>query len=78
MRRRCGEGAAHTRRGGVVERYAGRVLAERYRLPLRPGGDDGATVLRALDTYSSQEVLLRQVPLPEVVEAEFADAAPGG
>ncbi|WP_405742798.1 hypothetical protein OG422_12640 [Streptomyces sp. NBC_01525] len=61
-----------------MERYAGRVLAERYRLPLRPGGDDGATVLRALDTYSSQEVLLRQVPLPEVVEAEFADAAPGG
>ncbi|MEU3711651.1 hypothetical protein [Streptomyces catenulae] len=60
-----------------MERYAGRMLAERYRLPLRPGGADGATVLRALDTYSSQEVLLRQVPLPEVVEAEFADA-PGG
>ncbi|MGW1840036.1 protein kinase [Streptomyces sp. NPDC002067] len=61
-----------------MERYAGRVLAERYRLPLRPGGGDGATAFRALDTLSSQEVLLRQVPLPEVVEAEFADAAPGG
>ncbi|MFF9480777.1 hypothetical protein [Streptomyces sp. NPDC014733] len=61
-----------------MERYAGRMLAERYRLPLRPGGADGATVLRALDTYSAQEVLLRRLPLPEVVEAEFADAAPGG
>ena len=29
---------------------------------------------RAFDTYSGQEVLVRQVPLPEVVEAEVLDA----
>ncbi|MGW5941235.1 serine/threonine protein kinase [Streptomyces celluloflavus] len=58
-----------------MDAYAGRVLAERYRLPLRPAGDDEFTETRALDTYSGQEILLRQVPLPEVVEAEFVDEA---
>ncbi|MFF4604283.1 protein kinase [Streptomyces sp. NPDC001339] len=88
-----------------MDEYAGRVLAERYRLPVRPlgngnftgndnftgshvgdsgnGSDDGngngsgsgftdgdVTETRAFDTYSGQEVLVRQVPLPEVVEAE--------
>ncbi|UQA97927.1 protein kinase family protein [Streptomyces halobius] len=68
-----------------MDEYAGRVLAERYRLPLRPlgDGDFGAedfAETRAFDTYSGQEVVLRQVPLPEVVEAEFVDggfAGPG-
>ncbi|MFG2224165.1 protein kinase [Streptomyces sp. NPDC048644] len=60
-----------------MDAYAGRVLAERYRLPLRPAGDEDFAETRAFDTYSAQEVLLRQVPLPEVVEAEFADAEPG-
>ncbi|ARF55858.1 protein kinase [Streptomyces gilvosporeus] len=54
-----------------MDEYAGRVLAERYRLPLRPPGEDDVVETRAFDTYSGQEVLLRQVPLPEVVEAEF-------
>lgn len=53
-----------------MDEYAGRVLAERYRLPLRPLGDDDFTETRAFDTFSGQEVLVRQVPLPEVVEAE--------
>ncbi|MFE1950551.1 protein kinase [Streptomyces sp. NPDC059524] len=66
-----------------MEEYAGRVLADRYRLPLRAFDDDGfgdAAVYaphdatRAFDTYSGQEVLVRQVPLPEVVEAEVLDA----
>ncbi|MCB5912424.1 protein kinase, partial [Streptomyces pinistramenti] len=60
-----------------MDAYAGRVLAERYRLPLRPAGDEDFAETRAFDTYSAQEVLLRQVPLPEVVEAEFADTPPG-
>ncbi|MFG2208333.1 hypothetical protein [Streptomyces sp. NPDC048638] len=66
-----------------MDEYAGRVLAERYRLPLRPAGDEDFAETRAFDTYSGQEVLLRQVPLPEVVEAEvvgdpgFSGAAPG-
>nr|MDT0525295.1 protein kinase [Streptomyces sp. DSM 41633] len=29
---------------------------------------------RAFDTYSGQEVLVRQVPLPEIVDAEVLDA----
>ncbi|MFJ9410412.1 hypothetical protein [Streptomyces sp. NPDC101393] len=61
-----------------MDEYAGRVLAERYRLPLRPAGDDDFTETRAFDTYSGQEVLVRQVPLPEVVDAEVLDAEAAG
>ncbi|QHC20528.1 serine/threonine protein kinase [Streptomyces sp. GS7] len=79
-----------------MEEYAGRVLAERYRLPVRPsgdgfGGDGGGDAAdgfeagfdvrfaetRAFDTYSGQEVLARQVPLPEVVDAEVVGADTG-
>ncbi|WP_447037931.1 protein kinase domain-containing protein [Streptomyces sp. DSM 118878] len=55
---------------GIVEDYAGRVLADRYRLPLPPTDEYELAESRAFDTYSGQEVLVRQVPLPEVVEAE--------
>ncbi|MGW7575848.1 protein kinase [Streptomyces sp. NPDC054765] len=61
-----------------MDEYAGRVLAERYRLPLRPLGDDDFTETRAFDTFSGQEVLVRQVPLPEVVEAEVVGAEATG
>ncbi|MFF6831717.1 protein kinase [Streptomyces sp. NPDC012438] len=66
-----------------MDDYAGRVLADRYRLPLPPedGPGDGhdLTETRAFDTYSGQEVLVRQVPLPEFVDAEVLDGAgPGG
>jgi serine/threonine protein kinase len=57
-----------------VDDYAGRVLADRYRLPLPPSDEYELTETRAFDTYSGQEVLIRQVPLPEVVEAEVLDA----
>lgn len=57
-----------------MEEYAGRVLADRYRLPLPPSDEFELTEIRAFDTYSGQEVLVRQVPLPEVVEAEVLDA----
>ncbi|MFE7760071.1 protein kinase [Streptomyces sp. NPDC057438] len=58
-----------------MDAYAGRVLADRYRLPLPPSDEyELAPELRAFDTYSGQEVLVRQVPLPEVVEAEMLDA----
>src|SRR5919106_3693033 len=60
--------------GGIVDDYAGRVLADRYRLPLPPSDEYEVTETRAFDTYSGQEVLVRQVPLPEVVEAEVLDA----
>ncbi|MET9869930.1 protein kinase, partial [Streptomyces sp. NPDC006386] len=60
--------------GGTVDDYAGRVLADRYRLPLPPSDEYELTETRAFDTYSGQEVLVRQVPLPEVVEAEVLDA----
>lgn len=60
--------------GGTVDDYAGRVLADRYRLPLPPADAYEFTESRAFDTYSGQEVLVRQVPLPEVVEAEVLDA----
>lgn len=53
-----------------MDDYAGRVLADRYRLPLPPADEYEFVETRAFDTYSGQEVLLRQVPLPEVVEAE--------
>ncbi|MFJ9423979.1 protein kinase [Streptomyces sp. NPDC101249] len=57
-----------------MEEYAGRVLADRYRLPLPPSDEYELTESRAFDTYSGQEVVVRQVPLPEVVEAEVLDA----
>ncbi|QFQ99861.1 protein kinase [Streptomyces phaeolivaceus] len=58
-----------------MDEYAGRVLADRYRLPLPPSDEyEIAPEIRAFDTYSGQEVLVRQVPLPEVVEAEVLDA----
>ncbi|QYX77981.1 protein kinase [Streptomyces akebiae] len=58
-----------------MDEYAGRVLADRYRLPLPPSDEyEPAAEIRAFDTYSGQEVLVRQVPLPEVVEAEVLDS----
>ncbi|MGW0819755.1 protein kinase [Streptomyces sp. NPDC002845] len=57
-----------------MDDYAGRVLADRYRLPLPPSDEYELAEARAFDTYSGQEVLVRQVPLPEVVEAEVLDA----
>ncbi|WP_037681297.1 protein kinase [Streptomyces griseus] len=57
-----------------MDDYAGRVLADRYRLPLPPSDEYELSEIRAFDTYSGQEVLVRQVPLPEVVEAEVLDA----
>lgn len=57
-----------------MDDYAGRVLADRYRLPLPPSEEYELTETRAFDTYSGQEVLVRQIPLPEVVEAEVLDA----
>ncbi|WP_326767282.1 protein kinase [Streptomyces sp. NBC_01591] len=58
-----------------MDDYAGRVLADRYRLPLSPTDEYEAVETRAFDTYSGQEVRVRQVPLPEVVDAEvlYAD-----
>ncbi|MFR9794440.1 protein kinase [Streptomyces sp. MS06] len=57
-----------------MDDYAGRVLADRYRLPLPASDEYELTETPAFDTYSGQEVLVRQVPLPEVVEAEVLDA----
>ncbi|MFI0965296.1 protein kinase [Streptomyces sp. NPDC021080] len=57
-----------------MDDYAGRVLADRYRLPRPPSDEYELAESRAFDTYSGQEVLVRQVPLPEVVEAEVLDA----
>ncbi|MFI5795431.1 protein kinase [Streptomyces sp. NPDC051677] len=57
-----------------MDDYAGRVLVDRYRLPLPLSDEYELTETRAFDTYSGQEVLVRQVPLPEVVEAEVLDA----
>ncbi|MEU6958404.1 protein kinase [Streptomyces chrestomyceticus] len=57
-----------------MDEYAGRVLAERYRLPVPPADEYEFAETRAFDTYSGQEVLVRQVPLPEVVDAELLDA----
>ncbi|MEU9939447.1 protein kinase [Streptomyces lavendulae] len=59
-----------------MEEYAGRVLAERYRLPLPPSDEYELMETRAFDTRSGQEVLVRQVPLPEVVDAELLDGTP--
>ncbi len=57
-----------------MDDYAGRVLADRYRLPLSPSDEFELAETRAFDTYSGQEVLVRQVPLPEVIEGEALDA----
>ncbi|MEV5938944.1 protein kinase [Streptomyces sp. NPDC051994] len=56
-----------------MDDYAGRVLAGRYRLPLPSDDAYEQAETRAFDTYSGQEVLVRQVPLPEVVDAEVLD-----
>ncbi|MFF9868395.1 protein kinase [Streptomyces sp. NPDC013953] len=56
-----------------MDDYAGRVLADRYRLPLPPSDEYELVETRAFDTYSGQEVLIRQLPLPEVVDAEVLD-----
>ncbi|WP_369203467.1 protein kinase [Streptomyces sp. PU-14G] len=56
--------------------YAGRLLAGRYRLPLPPADAYELAESPAWDTASGQEVLVRQVPLPEVVEAEVVGADP--
>ncbi|MFI5759906.1 hypothetical protein ACIA8F_03075 [Streptomyces sp. NPDC051563] len=61
-----------------MEDYAGRILAERYRLPLPPSDAYELIETRAFDTRSGQEVLVRQVPLPEVVDAELLDGTRGG
>ncbi|MFD7234176.1 protein kinase [Streptomyces syringium] len=53
-----------------MDDYAGRVLADRYRLPLPPSDAFELVETRAYDTYSGQEVLIRQIPLPEIVDAE--------
>ncbi|MFF0556051.1 protein kinase [Streptomyces sp. NPDC004266] len=62
-----------------MDDYAGRVLADRYRLPLPPADADAYEPVetRAFDTYSGQEVLVRQVPLPEFVDAEVLDGQGG-
>ncbi|MFE2875748.1 serine/threonine protein kinase [Streptomyces roseus] len=63
-----------------MEDYAGRILAGRYRLPLPPSDEYELVETRAFDTRSGQEVLVRQVPLPEIVDAELldGDAPPAG
>ncbi|MGX9228350.1 hypothetical protein ACWV95_23180 [Streptomyces albus] len=61
--------------------YTGRLLAGRYRLPLPPADAYEPAESLAWDTASEQEVLVRQVPLPEVVDAEVVDdghEGPGG
>ncbi|MFE0649057.1 protein kinase [Streptomyces sp. NPDC059534] len=62
-----------------MDDYAGRVLADRYRLPLPPADADTYALAetRAFDTYSGQEVMVRQVPLPEFVDAEVLDGEGG-
>ncbi|MEO3852376.1 protein kinase [Streptomyces sp. B8F3] len=58
-----------------MDDYAGRVLADRYRLPAAVDAEPIHT--RAFDTYSGQDVLIGQVPLPEVVEAELIEDGGG-
>lgn len=60
-----------------MDAYAGRVLADRYRLPRPPADAYELAETRAFDTYSGQEVLLRQVLLPEVVGADESGSVPG-
>ncbi|MEW2519743.1 protein tyrosine kinase [Actinacidiphila alni] len=60
-----------------MDDYAGRVLADRYRLPRPPADEFELVETRAFDTYSGQEVLVRQVLLPEVVSAEVPGDEPG-
>ncbi|MEU8763121.1 protein kinase [Streptomyces sp. NPDC048659] len=59
-----------------MDDYAGRVLADRYRLPVPPADAYDLVETRAFDTYSGQEVRIRQVPLPEVVDAELVGEEP--
>ncbi len=54
-----------------MDEYSGRVLADRYRLPRPPADEFELVETRAFDTYSGQEVLVRQVLLPDVVTAEL-------
>ncbi|NUS13871.1 MAG: protein kinase, partial [Streptomyces sp.] len=54
-----------------MDEYAGRVLADRYRLPRPPADGFELVETRAFDTYSGQEVLVHQVLLPEVVGADL-------
>ncbi|UED84576.1 serine/threonine protein kinase [Streptomyces profundus] len=56
-----------------MEKYAGRLLADRYRLPQTPSDEFEFVESWAFDTASGHEVLVRQVPLPEVVDAELVD-----
>ncbi|MCX5385119.1 protein kinase [Streptomyces sp. NBC_00083] len=56
-----------------MDDYAGRVLADRYRLPLPLDDSYDLVETRAFDTYSGQQVLVRQIPLPEVVDAEVLE-----
>lgn len=57
--------------------YGGRLLAERYRLPPAPAEEPELAESIAYDTASGQEVLVYQVPLPEVVDAEVVDGDRG-
>ncbi|MGK5546720.1 protein kinase [Streptomyces sp. URMC 127] len=57
-----------------MDDYAGRILAGRYRLPLPPSDVFELVETRAFDTMSGQEVLVRQIPLPEFVDAELVGA----
>ncbi|MBB0232219.1 protein kinase, partial [Streptomyces calidiresistens] len=62
-----------------MDGFPGRVLADRYQLPRLPTDEFELVESRAFDTASGQEVLVRQVPLPEVVDAETLDGTrPGG
>ncbi len=59
-----------------MDDYAGRVLAGRYRLPSAPVDEFELVETRAFDSYSGQEVLVRQLLLPEIVSAEVEDGEP--
>ncbi|MEE1928002.1 serine/threonine protein kinase [Streptomyces sp. TRM 70351] len=53
-----------------MDEFAGRLLADRYRLPQTPSEEYELRESVAYDTASGQDVVVRQVPLPEVVDAE--------